>query len=114
VNAQKDAAVSASKQTEAKVATYVGGETAMRRFIASTLKYPVIAEENGEQGTVVVGFTVEEDGSLTNIHIEKSVSEWLDKEAKRIVSKMPKWQPAQSGGVNVKSEQTVIVTFILQ
>ena len=113
-NISTDVEVSASKQTEAKTATYVGGETAMRRFIASILRYPVIAEENGEQGTVVVGFTVEEDGSLTNIHIEKSVSEWLDKEAKRIVSKMPNWQPAQSGGVNVKSEQTVIVNFRLQ
>ena len=113
-NTSTDIVVGAPKQTEVKVATYIGGETAMRRFINSILRYPVIAEENGEQGTVVVGFTVDEDGSLTNIHIEKSVSEWLDKEAKRIVSKMPKWQPAQSGGVNVKSEQTVRVDFSLQ
>lgn len=93
--------------------TFVGGETAMNRFIASNLRYPVVAEENGEQGTVVVGFTVEADGSLTNIHIEKSVSGALDKEALRIVRRMPNWQPAQSGGVRVKSTQTVNVKFRL-
>ena len=68
----------------------------------------------GNTVAIIPNFTVEEDGSLTNIHIEKSVSERLDKEAKRIVSKMPKWQPAQSGGVNVKSGQTVRVNFSLQ
>ena len=94
--------------------SFIGGETAMKRFISSTLKYPVVAEENGEQGIVVVGFTVEANGNLSNIHILKSVSASLDKEAKRIVSNMPKWQPAQSGGVNVKSAQTVEVTFRLQ
>ena len=101
-----------SNQTTNSV--FVGGETAMLNFIASTLRYPAIAAENGEQGTVFVGVTVEADGSLTNIHIEKSVSESLDKEAMRVVSKMPKWKPAQSGGVNVKSEQIIKVNFKLQ
>lgn len=94
--------------------SYPGGEGAMREFIYKTLRYPVIAEENGEQGKVVVGFTVEKDGSITNINIKKSVSEWLDKEAKRIVSNMPHWLPAKSGEINVKSEQTVEVLFRLQ
>ena len=94
--------------------SFPGGDTAMRRFIATTKKYPVQAEEEGEQGVVIVGFTVEEDGSLTNIHVNKSVSMWLDKEAMRVVSRMPKWQPAQSGGLNVKSEQTVKIGFILR
>lgn len=101
-----------SNQTTNSV--FVGGETAMLNFIASTLRYPALAAENGEQGTVFVGVTVEADGSLTNIHIEKSVSESLDKEAMRVVSKMPKWKPAQSGGVNVKSEQIIKVNFKLQ
>lgn len=101
-----------SNQTTNSV--FVGGETAILYFIASTLRYPALAAENGEQGTVFVGVTVEADGSLTNIHIEKSVSESLDKEAMRVVSKMPKWKPAQSGGVNVKSEQMIKVNFKLQ
>ena len=109
----KETTVGTSMQTKATAATFIGGETAMNRFIASNLRYPVVAEENGEQGTVVVGFTVEADGSLTNIHIEKSVSGALDKEALRIVRRMPNWQPAQSGGVRVKSTQTVNVKFRL-
>lgn len=110
----KEVVVSNSIPTEVTTAIFPGGEAAMRRYIASILKYPAIAEENGEQGDVVVGFTVEVNGSLTNIHIEKSVSEWLDKEAKRIVTKMPNWQPAQSGGTNIRSEQTVEVKFRLR
>lgn len=94
--------------------SFPGGDGAMRNFIYKTLRYPVVAEENGEQGKVVVGFTVEKDGSVTNIHIKKSVSEWLDKEAKRIVSNMPRWLPAKNGEIYVKSEQTVEVLFRLQ
>jgi len=94
--------------------SYVGGEAAMRRFIASTMRYPVKAVENGIQGTVTVVFTVEEDGSLTNIRLKRPVARYLNEEALRIVSKMPKWQPAQKGGVNVRSEQTVNIYFRLR
>lgn len=93
---------------------YAGGEAAMRRFIASTMRYPVKAAENGIQGTVTVVFTVEEDGSLTNIRLKRPVARYLNEEALRIVSKMPKWQPAQKGGVNVRSEQTVDINFRLR
>ncbi len=100
--------------TKPTAAQFIGGESAMRRFIASTMRYPARAAENGIQGTVTVVFTVEEDGSLTNIRLKRPVARYLNEEALRIVSKMPKWQPAQSGGVNVKSEQTVDIIFRLR
>lgn len=103
-----------STSTKPTAAQFIGGESAMRRFIASTMRYPARAAENGIQGTVTVVFTVEEDGSLTNIRLKRPVARYLNEEALRIVSKMPKWQPAQSGGVNVKSEQSVEVSFRLQ
>ena len=61
--------------------------------------------------TIICGLEV--TISRNNIHIEKSVSGALDKEALRIVRRMPNWQPAQSGGVRVKSTQTVNVKFRL-
>jgi len=110
----KAAAVDTPMQTKATTASFIGGETAMRRFIASTMRYPVRAAENGIQGTVSVVFTVEVDGSLSNIRLKRPVARYLNEEALRIVSKMPKWQPAQSGGTKVRSEQTVDVMFRLQ
>ena len=94
--------------------SFKGGETAMKRFIASTMRYPVRAAENGIQGTVSVVFTVEVDGSLSNIRLKRPVARYLNEEALRIVSKMPKWQPAQSGGTKVRSEQTVDIIFRLR
>lgn len=102
------------EQMKPSPATYVGGEAAMRRFIASTMRYPARAEENGIQGTVSVVFTVEADGSLSNIRLKRPVARYLNEEALRIVSKMPKWQPAQSGGAKVRSEQTVDIIFRLR
>ena len=84
-------------------------------WIASNLKYPVVAEENGVQGNVVVSFVVEIDGSLSNIHIEKSVDPSLDKEAMRLVRNMPKWTPGyDKNGKPVRVKYSIPVNFRLQ
>lgn len=54
---------------------------------------------------IVVSFVVEKDGSITDIKIEKASTSCppCNAEVLRIVKAMPKWQPAQNAGLNVRS-----------
>lgn len=70
---------------------FPGGETEMIKFINRERRYPVSAYEKGVQGRVMCGFVVNEDGSISNINVMKSVEESLDNEAVRIISQMPPW-----------------------
>ncbi len=93
---------------------YPGGDSELMKFIASNLKYPVVAQESGTQGDVVVGFYVESSGTLSDIRIEKSADPSLDKEALRLVGKMPRWAPAVKDGQFVRAYTTQTIHFRLQ
>ena len=91
----KDAvALSTSYETSPR---FPGGDKALLDFINREMRYPKCVKEEGVEGRVVVSFYVETDGSLTDIKIVKSVDSRLNKEALRIVKKMPKWEPGQLG-----------------
>jgi len=94
--------------------SYPGGMGALMQYLSSNIKYPAIAEENGIQGRVICTFVVERDGSITDVKIAKSVDPSLDKEAMRVVSKMPKWIPGKQNGSAVRVKYTLPVTFRLQ
>ena len=93
---------------------FPGGELALRQFIANTVKYPVIAQENGIQGRVYVTFVVDADGSVSNPKIARGVDPSLDKEALRVVSLLPKWKPGMQRGKPVRVSYTVPINFQLQ
>lgn len=93
---------------------FPGGPTALFEYLSKNIKYPVVAEENGVQGRVIVTFVVERDGSITDVQVVKSVDPSLDKEAKRVVSSMPNWIPGKQNGSAVRVKYTVPVTFKLQ
>lgn len=94
--------------------SFPGGTNALNTFIASNLKYPVWAQEEGIQGRVVVKFIVEKDGSISNVEVDRSVSPSLDNEAMRVVKAMPKWIPGQINGKAVKVECSYPFVFRLQ
>lgn len=93
---------------------YPGGMGALNQWLASNIKYPVMAAENGIEGRVVVQFVVERDGSVSGVHVVRGVDPSLDKEATRVVSQMPKWIPGKQNGSAVRVKYTVPVTFRLQ
>jgi periplasmic protein TonB len=93
---------------------FPGGELALRSYIASHVKYPVIAQENGIQGKVYVTFVVSKDGSVTNAGIARGVDPSLDKEAIRVVNALPKWKPGKQRGKTVNVSYTVPINFVLQ
>ncbi len=94
--------------------SFPGGPAELMKYLASNIKYPVVAEENGVQGRVIVTFVVEKDGSITDVRVVKSVDPSLDKEAARVVKSMPKWIPGKQNGSAVRVKYTVPVTFRLQ
>ena len=93
---------------------FPGGQQALFKYLNESVKYPVIAQENNIQGRVIVQFTVEKDGSVTDVQVARSVDPSLDKEAKRVISTMPKWKPGKQRGKPVRVKYTVPVNFKLQ
>jgi protein TonB len=94
--------------------SFPGGPSALMQYLSSNIKYPVVAEENGVQGRVVCTFVVERDGSVTDVQVARSIDTSLDKEAVRVLKKMPKWIPGKQNGSAVRVKYTVPVTFRLQ
>ena len=94
--------------------SFPGGTTALMKFLNENIHYPVVAQENGVQGRVVVSFVVERDGHITDVQIARSVDPSLDKEAQRVVKSMPKWIPGKQNGSAVRVKFNVPVSFRLQ
>ena len=92
---------------------FPGGQSALLEYLAKNVNYPVVAEENGIHGKVIVTFVVERDGSITNAKVVKSLDPSLDKEALRVVNSMPLWQPGKQNGIVVRVKYTVSVQFRL-
>ncbi len=95
-------------------AQFPGGVVAMKKWIAENIQYPQTAIEMNEQGRVFLSFVVEPDGRITNIKVERGVSPDLDREAKRVVRKMPKWVAGESGGKKVRTRCRLPINFTLQ
>ena len=93
---------------------YPGGQGELLKYLAKSVKYPVIAQENGIQGRVTASFIVEKDGSIRDIEVIRGVDPSLDKEAVRVLSGMPNWIPGKQRGQDVAVKYTVPVTFRLQ
>ena len=94
--------------------SFPGGNEALMKFLQENVKYPVVAQENGVQGRVVVSFVVERDGSITDVKVVRSVDPSLDKEATRVVKSMPHWIPGKQNGAAVRVKYNVPVSFRLQ
>ncbi|MCH5228026.1 MAG: energy transducer TonB [Muribaculaceae bacterium] len=95
-------------------AEFPGGQAALMKWLSNNIRYPEAAQQNDIQGRVVVKFVVEKDGSVGHAEIARGVDKDLDREALRVVNKMPKWQPGKNNGVAVRSYFNLPVTFRLQ
>ena len=84
-------------------AQFPGGQAALMKWIKYNMIYPAIAKDQNIQGKVMVRFIVEKDGTITNPIIVKMADPSLDKEALRLIKKMPRWIPGKNDGVAVRS-----------
>lgn len=94
--------------------SFPGGPSALMKYLSENVRYPVVAQENGVQGRVVVSFVVEKDGHITDVKVVRSVDPSLDKEAARVVKSMPSWIPGKQNGSAVRVKYNVPVSFKLQ
>ena len=94
-------------------AGFPGGPAEMMKWINDNVKYPQTSIEMNEQGRVFLSFVVEKDGSITNVKVERGISIDLDREAKRVVRKMPKWVPGESAGRAVRARCRLPINFQL-
>ncbi|MBP3714992.1 MAG: TonB family protein [Phocaeicola sp.] len=93
---------------------FPGGQIELMKFLQKNIKYPTISQENGVQGRVIVQFVVNRDGSIVDTQVMRGVDPYLDKEALRVVSAMPKWKPGKQRGKPVRTRFTLPVQFRLQ
>ena len=77
-------------------------EKGFREYVYSETVYPVAAQENGIAGRVYLEFTIDTDGSVTDVRILRGVDPLLDAEALRVIKSSPKWTPGKHGGKTVK------------
>ena len=89
-------------------------KTEFPKWVYSQLEYPDVARENGISGRVFIQFTVEKDGSVTNVKVLRGVDPSLDQEAIRVVSQSPKWKPGMQRDKPVKVTYSFPIVFQLR
>lgn len=96
-----------------KMPAFPGGDQALQAYLQKNIRYPAAARENGIEGTVVLQFVVNTDGSISDIKPLREVGGGATEEAIRVVKTMPKWSPGNNNGVNVPVYFNLPVTFQL-
>lgn len=91
--------------------SFPGGEKALMQYIKDNTYYPKEMCEGAAQGRVMVGFVINEDGSISDVKVLRSLTPELDEVAVKIVKGMPKWYPGKQNGKAVKTKYTVPVSF---
>ncbi|MEZ4988101.1 MAG: energy transducer TonB [Saprospiraceae bacterium] len=84
------------------------------KFLYSNINYPARARENGIQGTVVVTFVIEKDGSLSNIELAKDIGAGCGEEAVRVVRMMPPFIPGMQDDELVRVQFNLPIKFKLE
>jgi protein TonB len=85
----------------------------MNKHIRKNFRYPEIAQEMGIQGRVYVNFIIAKDGSISNVRM-RGPDKNLEKEAQRIISKLPSMTPGKQRGRPVRVPFSIPITFRLQ
>ncbi|OFY83551.1 MAG: hypothetical protein A3F72_13085 [Bacteroidetes bacterium RIFCSPLOWO2_12_FULL_35_15] len=99
-----------------KMPTFPGGNDKMMKFIQTNITYPEFEKEHNITGTCYVTFVVEKDSTLSGIKILRGVAggQGCDKEALRVISIMPKWNPGTQNGNLVSVQYNLPIKFYLR
>lgn len=92
---------------------FIGGNEAMKKFIASHVIYPEEAKKMNIQGTVYVQFIVSPKGEITNVKVIRKADPLLDNEAIRVIESMPSWSPGKQSGYPVNVSMVLPIAFKL-
>lgn len=94
---------------------FPGGDRALSHYLQQNIRYPKVSRNAGTQGKVFVSFVINIDGSIQDVEILKSSGDmYLDREAVRLVTCMPRWKPGRVNGLPVRVRYVQPVSFRLQ
>lgn len=98
-----------------KMPQFPGGESELINFVAGNIRYPMQEITDNVQGKVYTGFVIDSTGQVTDIKILKGVinGDGLSKEAIRVLSTCPKWEPGEQNGRKVNVEYMLPVSFVI-
>ncbi len=88
-----------------------GGIAALIKFLSRNIRYPERAKPRHVEGVVYISFVVGADGKISQIETLKALDPDCDKEAIRVIKKMPPWKPGMQNGRAVKVRFTLPITF---
>ncbi|MCB0430188.1 MAG: energy transducer TonB [Flavobacteriales bacterium] len=94
-----------------KMPKFEGGQSGLSEYLANTIQLPEAGAPGSGGGTVVTKFVIDEKGKVGQVTIVQGVNEFYDKEAKRVISQMPRWTPAMKDGKPVLMEFTLPISF---
>jgi protein TonB len=97
--------------SQEKHASFPGGKPGWYKYLSDNLHYPEGMENNHITGQDIIRFTVTPKGKIEDIEVIQALQPLFDKEAVRVVSGSPKWEPAEQGGKKVKSVITQAINF---
>jgi protein TonB len=97
-----------------KLPEFPGGMERFYEMLRNELQYPETARAAGIQGTVVLEFVVEKNGSISNPKVLYSLFHDCDQEAIRALLKLPKWKPAEQMNKPVRCYFSISIRFTLQ
>ena len=92
---------------------YPGGAVEFMKWLTRNLQYPAAARSRKTQGKVVAVFYVEKDGSITGINVTQSLSPECDREALRVLRKMPNWEPGIQNDQPCRTKVCIPIVFKL-
>ncbi len=83
-------------------------------YIMQNIQYPESAIKEGTEGVVLVEFTINKRGKVTDVKVVESIDEHLDNEAIRVVFSSPRWRAAELNGKKIAKKMTVSIEFHLK
>ena len=109
-----------SEPTTKVMPEFPGGEDAFYAYLDQKVVVPTgfdkekYLEENKNQYVpILVGFSVDVDGSITDVRVIDGAAEALDNKAKEIIEQMPKWKPGEIDGTPIQVQYAIPIRFNL-
>lgn len=93
---------------------FPGGEKALYSYLSRNVKYPKRCRKQKITGKVWTEFTIDKDGTVTDVRVVRGVHPELDAEAARVIKAMPRWKPGHQDGRAVKVKYTIPISFMLK
>jgi protein TonB len=90
-----------------------GGMSGWNKYLSENLKYPTQARRMGVEGSVILVFVINTDGSIQDVEVLRGIGGGCDEEAIKIVKNAPKWEPGKQRGRAVRTRMRLPIRFKL-